>query len=80
MKKWGVIMDYLYCDNKLREKRKEKGLSQEGLALLVECSRSQISNIENGKFNTTILMAQNIAKKLDCAPVDIWPSLAEKIS
>ena len=46
-----------YLGNKIRERRKEKGLSQSDLAGMVGISRTYLSMIENGK-------AKNISKNI----------------
>lgn len=48
--------------NKLEEIRKQKGISQEELALALEVSRQTISSLENGRYNPSILLAFKIAK------------------
>ena len=72
-------MDYLIYENNLRQLRKNKSISQKELAILVECSRSNISNIENSKQDTTLRMAGCIARVLKVSVVDIFPWLEEKV-
>lgn len=48
--------------------RKEKGLSQQELALNCDIDRTQISRIERGEVNCTISMAYVIAKALEIHP------------
>lgn len=49
-------------ENKLIELRKEKGLTQQQLADLVEVSRQTIIAIENGKFNPSVILAFKLSK------------------
>lgn len=56
----------------LKEKRQEKGLTQQQLADLVHCRRETIANIENGKYNTSLDLADYIAQVLDCTLYDIF--------
>jgi transcriptional regulator with XRE-family HTH domain len=50
---------------KVRQIRKDKGVSQEKLAELAELDRTYISDIENGKRNVSIETVFKIAKALD---------------
>lgn len=47
---------------KIREHREEAGLSQFKLALSAHISRTQISRLENGEINTSIITLLRIAK------------------
>lgn len=49
--------DTLVLRNRLKEIRKEKGLSQAELAEMVGVSRNTISSIETGQFNPTAKLA-----------------------
>ncbi len=49
--------DKLILKNRLKEIRKEKGLSQSDLATMVGVSRNTISSIETGQFNPTAKLA-----------------------
>lgn len=49
-------------ENNLEKLRKEKNLSQEELAELLEVSRQTICSLEKGKYNPSILLAFKIAK------------------
>jgi len=50
---------------KVRQIRKDKGVSQEKLAELAELDRTYISDIENGKRNVSIETIFKIAKALE---------------
>ncbi len=50
--------------DKLRELRKQKGLSQEGLALKSGLHRTYISDIERGSRNLSLKNIDKIAKAL----------------
>ena len=50
--------------NKIREKRKEKGISQEGLAGLADLDRTYIGGIERGIRNPSLRNIGKIAKAL----------------
>ena len=51
--------------NLVRQFRKQKGLSQQELAQLVEVSRQTINLIENQDYNPTLALCIRIAKALD---------------
>jgi transcriptional regulator with XRE-family HTH domain len=51
---------------KLRNKRKELGISQDKLALLAEIDRSYAGRIERGEVNITLEKAYQLAEVLDC--------------
>ena len=55
----------LILKNNIRERRVEKGLSQQQLADLVGVSRNTISSIETGQFNPTAKLALILCIALD---------------
>ena len=55
----------LKLQNKLKEARSEKNLSQSQLAELVGVSRNTISSIETGQFNPTAKLALILCIALD---------------
>ncbi len=54
--------------DKLREVRKQKGLSQESLALKSRLHRTYISDIERGARNVSLRNIEKIAKALVVTP------------
>ena len=50
--------------NIIREKRKERGLSQEELAKKCGVSRQTVNAIENNKYDPTLALAFSLAKEL----------------
>lgn len=50
--------------NKLKELRKNKGITQEELAIKLGVTRQTINAIENEKYNPTLELAINLAKFL----------------
>ncbi|WP_430811318.1 MULTISPECIES: helix-turn-helix domain-containing protein [unclassified Carboxylicivirga] len=60
----------IIADN-IRRKRKEKGFSQETLALKAGIDRSYMGYIENGKYNISILKLAQIAKALEVSVTDL---------
>jgi len=58
---------------KLRNKRKELGISQDKLALLAEIDRSYAGRIERGEVNITLEKAYQLAEVLECDVKDLLP-------
>ena len=50
--------------NIIREKRKERGLSQEELAKKCGVSRQTVNAIENNKYDPTLWLAFRLAREL----------------
>ena len=50
---------------KIRKARKEKNLSLDKLAALCDYEKANLSRIESGKTNTTILTLYTISKAMD---------------
>ncbi|MGQ1613643.1 helix-turn-helix domain-containing protein [Acinetobacter baumannii] len=57
----------------IRQKRKEKQISQEKLALLCNIDRSYLGRIERGEVNITILKLYEISKVLNTNAKDLLP-------
>ena len=57
--------DELKMQNRLREARSEKSLSQSQLAEMAGVSRNTISSIETGQFNPTAKLALTLCIALD---------------
>ncbi len=53
---------------RLRQLRKEQGISQEKLAELAELHRTYVGGIERGERNVALLNILKIAKALKCSP------------
>ena len=66
----------LFVINKVREKRKELGISQRGLAAILECSPSFIGQVESDKFDIKYsVQVFLIAQFFDCSPADFFPPI-----
>ena len=59
-------------ENAIREKRKERGLSQEELARRCGVTRQTINAIENNKYDPTLGLAMRLARMLGTAVEDIF--------
>ncbi|WP_097302058.1 helix-turn-helix domain-containing protein [Pseudomonas chlororaphis] len=60
---------------KIRERRKSIGLSQDALAYACEIDRSYMGRIERGEVNLTIEKLYRIAVQLKCQPHTLLPRL-----
>ena len=49
-------------NNRIKDLRKEKNVTQEDLALAVGVTRQTIISLENGKYNASLQLAFKIAK------------------
>lgn len=58
--------------NRLEEIRKEKGITQEDLAKVLEVSRQTIGSLENGRYNPSIILAFKIARYFELTIEDIF--------
>jgi DNA-binding XRE family transcriptional regulator len=55
----------------IRQKRRSKELSEQALADKVNCSRSTISSIENGEYNTNFILLIDICRELSIRTIKI---------
>ena len=58
---------------RLREVRKQKGFSQEGLALACGLDRTYIGGVERGERNISLVNIQKIAAALGISAKEIVP-------
>jgi transcriptional regulator with XRE-family HTH domain len=56
---------------RVRELRKQKGFSQEALALVCGLDRSYIGGVERGERNISLLNIHKIARALGIAPASL---------
>jgi transcriptional regulator with XRE-family HTH domain len=58
---------------RLREVRKQKGFSQEGLALACGLDRTYIGGVERGERNISLVNIQKIADAIGVLPSELMP-------
>ena len=58
--------------NRMEEKQKAQGLTQQQLAVLLGVSRQTIISLESGKYNPSILLAHRIAQTFGVRIEDIF--------
>lgn len=56
---------------RLREMRKQKGFSQEGLALACGLDRTYIGGVERGERNISLVNIQKIADAIGVSPSEL---------
>ncbi|MCI5721702.1 MAG: helix-turn-helix transcriptional regulator [Firmicutes bacterium] len=59
-------------NNRIQDLRKEKGLTQQGLAEKLGVSRQTIISLENGKYNPSISLAYKLAKVFGLTIEDVF--------
>ena len=58
--------------DRMEEKRKAQGLTEQQLAVLLGVSRQTIISLESGKYNPSILLAHRIAQTFGVRIEDIF--------
>lgn len=61
-------------DNRLKELRKAKKITQEQLADIIGVSQSLIALIEKGKRDIDFTLAEQLAKALNVKPYELMPA------
>ena len=59
-------------NNRIQDLRKEKGLTQQGLAEKLGVSGQTIISLENGKYNPSIALAYKLAKIFGLTIEDVF--------
>ncbi|WP_211300904.1 helix-turn-helix domain-containing protein [Spirosoma oryzae] len=62
----------VYFGNRLRNLRKQRGLTQSELAFLCGFGQNQITNIERGETNTSLSIIFLIARRMDIPLRDLF--------
>ena len=63
---------HLKLKNRLKEYRKNAGLTQTQLAVMVGSSKNTISSIETGQFSPTAYLAALLCVALECKFEDLF--------
>ncbi len=61
-----------YLNNRIRELRKEKNITQDDFASAVGVTRQTIISLENGKYNASLQLAFKISKYFDMSIEEIF--------
>lgn len=61
-----------FLNNKIREYRKERKLTQDDLAKAVDVTRQTIISLENGKYIASLQLAHKISKYFDMKIEDVF--------
>jgi transcriptional regulator with XRE-family HTH domain len=72
---YGVDSVLVRFGNRVRELRKKKGLSQEGLALESGLDRSYVGGVERGERNISLENIARIAQALGCSTSELLRSV-----
>jgi len=67
-----IIVD---LGNRIKNLRKEKGLSQEKFALNIDMDRTYYASVEKGKRNISIINIEKIAKGLEINLEELFKDL-----
>lgn len=59
-------------NNRIKEYRKIKKITQEELAAAAEVTRQTIISLENGKYNASLQLAHKLAKIFDVTIEDLF--------
>ena len=59
-------------ENKIRQLRREKSVTQDDLANAVGVTRQTIISLENGKYNASLQLAYKIARYFDLSIEDVF--------
>ena len=58
--------------NRIEEKRKERGMTQQALASAVGVSRQTIISLENGKYSPSIELAFRLSRTFDVSIEELF--------
>jgi transcriptional regulator with XRE-family HTH domain len=59
---------------RIRQLRKERGLSQEALAYEAEVDRTYVTDVENGRRNVSVLILERLIKGLNTSIAEFFNS------
>lgn len=67
-----VKKEFISMKNRLEEIRKQRQITQEELATVLEVSRQTISSLEKGRYNPSIILAFKIARYFNMSIEEIF--------
>jgi transcriptional regulator with XRE-family HTH domain len=67
-----------YLGTAVRERREERGLTQEALAATAGVHLNTIGKLERGTYNPSVLLLDAIATKLDLSLADLFKAAAKR--
>ena len=67
-----LLGQVIYIRNRLEEIRKQRNITQEELAAVLEVSRQTIGSLENGRYNPSIILAFKIARYFNLSIEEIF--------
>ncbi|WP_048149495.1 helix-turn-helix transcriptional regulator [Methanolacinia paynteri] len=59
-------------DNRIKELRNERGVTQQELAEKVDVSSRTIISLEKGQYNPSVLLAHKLAEFFNCAIEEVF--------
>jgi putative transcriptional regulator len=59
-------------NNNIRDRRAERGWTQQDLADRLEVSRQTVISVENGKYDPSLPLAMRIARQFRCRIEDLF--------
>lgn len=59
-------------DNRIKDLRSERGLTQQQLAERVNVSSRTIISLEKGQYNPSVLLAHKLAEFFDCTIEEVF--------
>ena len=71
--------DLIALGNRIKALRKEKGVTQEQLAEMIDRSKNHISKIELGMINFPVSLLFSIAKSLQVEPYELFTNKKDSI-
>ena len=73
------VNDEMEITTKIKEYREKVGMKQSELAELVNVRRETIVCLENGKYNSSLKMAMDIAKVFDIQVEELFSFIDENV-
>lgn len=72
-------IDYELLGQRIKEKRQEKGYTQDYFAELIDSSRSHLGKVETGMEGASLELVANIANELGCSANNLLKDSLESL-